>query len=144
MSNRTPIDPDDFEWGDICDMYGTPYRIGDQYRLPDLEALPGMPDLEAGLGPTTLLYFEVPPDEDTETQYVTGRPKDPHETGGWTHYKLRELTEHRGTRVPPSEVLRMIDATEKATGTEEWMDKARTLTARLSGPDDTWLDEADE
>ncbi|MCP4967108.1 MAG: hypothetical protein GY926_17975 [bacterium] len=132
---RTPIDPDDFAWGDLCDQYGTPYRIGDQFRLAELEALPGMPDLEAMLGPTTILWLETPPDDHTETDYVTGRPLDSNEIGGWTHYKLRELTTHRGTRATPAEVLRMIDESES---TEPWVDKARAAVGELADVNGGW------
>lgn len=134
---RIEIDPEDFDWGDICDIYGNDYHIGDQFKICTWGA--PMPDFDAELGPCTLLYFEVP-DAGQETDYVYGRPKDPHEVGGWTHYKLRELTEHKGTRVPPSEVLRMIDAAQDGDPPEEWMTKARALVSELSGPSDTWSD----
>jgi hypothetical protein len=136
---RTPIDPDSFAWKDICDIYGNPYRIGDQFRVASFGM--DMPHFDAELGPSTLLYFEVPPDDETETDYISGRPRDPDEIGGWTHYKLRELTEHRGTRATPAEVLRMIDEGEEANGEPlDWSAKARALVAELTGPDGGWTD----
>ena len=137
MSERT------FAWGDICDVNGKPYHIGDQFRLEAGSF--GLPDFEAQLGPSTLLYFEVPPDDETETQYVSGRPKDPGEIGGWTHYKLRELTIHRGTRVSPAEMVRMIDAavTEGSSAGDWWVDKARARVVELTGPDGGWIDESE-
>lgn len=137
MSTKIRRDPESFAWGDICDVYGTLYRIGDQMRLDA-----PLPSYDAELGPTTLLYFEVPPDDETETEYVTGRPKAPWEIGGWTHYKLRELTIHRGTRVPPAEVLRMIDEAAEYSGEDaRWMGKARAKVAELTGPSGDWLDQ---
>lgn len=135
MTTRTPRDPESFAWGDLCDIYGTPYRIGDQLRMDG-----PLPSFDAELGPTTILWLEAPPDEHTETQYVTGRPKEAYEIGGWTHYKLRELTVHRGTRVPPAEVLRMIDAAVDEELGGDWVDKARARVAELTGPDGDWTD----
>lgn len=130
--------PDSFAWGDICDVYGRPYHIGDQMRL---DTPPAFPSFDAELGPTTLLYFEVPDSEGKETDYVTGRPKDPAEVGGWTHYKLRELTVFRGTRVSPQEALRMIRAIEADQEEEQsWMPKARSRIADLTGPNGQWVD----
>ena len=143
MTTKTPRDPESFAWGDLCDIYGTPYHLGDQYRT-EAEADGILPDFSAALGPTTLLWLEAPPDDETETDYITGRPLEPLEAGGgWTHYKLRELTVHLGTRVPPAEVLRMIRAGIEAGSISAgagWVDKAVARVVELTGPDLEWLD----
>lgn len=137
MNTHTRRDPESFAWGDLCDVYGTPYHIGDQLTI---DVPPGFPNFDAELGPTTILWLEAPPDDETETDYVTGRPNDPAEIGGWTHYKLRELTIHKGTRVPPAEVIRMIAAAQDEGDDGEWIAKARARVVELTGPDGNWID----
>lgn len=134
----TPIDPEEFAWGDLCDIYGNPYRIGDQFRF---DVPTWSPDFTAELGPPTLLYLEEPPDDETETDYFYGHPKDPGDVGGWTHYKLRMLTIHLGTRLSPGEVIDMIDAAALTEG--DWAAKARGLVCASVTEDGTgWDDDA--
>lgn len=138
----TRIDPGDFAWGDICDVYGNPYQVGDWFTL----------DSPIPMGGPKLLVHIEPPEGETEhaDDAVEGRyyyvdPVEPDGAGGWSHYKLRELTiKHHSSRATPALVERYLRGVVEALDPpDQWVADALAWVEAHT-QDGRWLADEDE